>query len=228
LAGAWERLKFQHLSHPNSTAIWIDTFIKEFNTPMDNTMNPKDTYMTSKILILLIFLYPISIQAAEGDQPDASGMGKHAMQDHQNHQPQSQAGMPMPASSANKTLTVSLTDAMKIVFGAPLDIHQDDIVRFVVTNEGKERHEFSISSLAERKAHVEMMRKMPGMKHNNDHTVTLEPGETSELIWHFSGESRVIFACNMPGHSEAGMLQMAMLKPRQDTSGPAMSDGNHE
>jgi uncharacterized cupredoxin-like copper-binding protein len=184
--------------------------------------------MLIKILISLASFYAISTFATETNHPETPETGTHAMHAHQDHKPYSQAGMPMPGAPADRNITVSLTDDMKILFETPADIYQDEVVRFIVTNKGNKRHEFSISSLGERKAHVEMMRKMPGMKHDNDHTITLESGETGELTWHFSGQSRVIFACNMPGHSEAGMLQMALLKTLEHMPGHQMSNGAHD
>lgn len=75
------------------------------------------------------------------------------------------------------------------------------------------RHEFSIGSSDEQDAHRAMMRNMPNRVHADPNTVTVEPGQTRELIWRFAGEQPVVFACNIPGHAEAGMVATAMLKP---------------
>jgi uncharacterized cupredoxin-like copper-binding protein len=166
--------------------------------------------MNSRLIILIVSLYSLSaIAESKSHTADAH--------DHQSHG-QSQVGMPMPASTATKTHKVTLTDAMRINFAQPLEIFQDDIIRFIVTNEGEIQHEFSVSSLSERKAHAEMMKKMPDMKHDDGQVLMLDPGETGELTWHFTGQPRVVFACNIPGHSEAGMIEMAMIKSaRPDT-----------
>ncbi|MDH3219117.1 MAG: hypothetical protein OEO19_06245 [Gammaproteobacteria bacterium] len=50
-----------------------------------------------------------------------------------------------------------------------------------------------------------MMQKMPDMKHNDPNTVSLAPGESTSLTWKFMGKDTVVFACNIPGHFEAGM-----------------------
>lgn len=137
---------------------------------------------------------------------------EHAMHDHKAEHKGSAVGMAMSAKYATKTVNVNLTDAMKIEFDQPLDLYKDDIVHFIVTNQGEMPHEFSVSSLSERKKHAEMMKKMPNMKHDEPNILTLEAGETAHLTWHFTGQPRVIFACNIPGHSEAGMLEMTMVK----------------
>ena len=57
------------------------------------------------------------------------------------------------------------------------------------------------------------MRKMPSMVHDDPNAVTVEPGQTRELTWRFVGNQPVLFACNIPGYAEAGMVATAMLKP---------------
>jgi uncharacterized cupredoxin-like copper-binding protein len=36
--------------------------------------------------------------------------------------------------------------------------------------------------------------------------VLVEPGQTKELVWKFTKATELDFACNMPGHYEAGMV----------------------
>lgn len=43
------------------------------------------------------------------------------------------------------------------------------------------------------------------MKHDDPNSVLLEPGQSGELIWRFSGDTTLEFACNVPGHYQAGM-----------------------
>lgn len=43
------------------------------------------------------------------------------------------------------------------------------------------------------------------MGHDDPNAVMVPPGETRELIWHFERAENVRFACNVPGHYEAGM-----------------------
>jgi len=52
---------------------------------------------------------------------------------------------------------------------------------------------------------------MPDMVHEDANSVTVEPGQTRELVWAFTGESQVELACNIPGHSEAGMTASVSL-----------------
>ncbi len=46
---------------------------------------------------------------------------------------------------------------------------------------------------------------LPEMKHDDPNTVLVEPGKTAELVWKFTQDTTLEFACNMPGHYESGM-----------------------
>ncbi|WIH18671.1 copper-binding protein [Photobacterium damselae] len=127
----------------------------------------------------------------------------HSMMDH--GAMVSKVGMPAPQNQASQTVKVSLSDDMKIQFAQPLNIKQGDIVHFSVTNTGKIAHEFSIGSIEEQAKHREMMKSMPDMKHDDGTTITVEPGQTKDITWHFMGEKFIEFACNIPAHSEHGM-----------------------
>jgi len=53
--------------------------------------------------------------------------------------------------------------------------------------------------------HAEMMKERPDMKHDEGNAISLEPGETKEIIWRFGKRGKVEIACHLPGHYEAGM-----------------------
>jgi len=50
------------------------------------------------------------------------------------------------------------------------------------------------------------MGNMGGMKHDDPNSVLVEPGKTAELTWTFTKASGLEFACNIPGHYQAGMV----------------------
>lgn len=115
-------------------------------------------------------------------------------------------------SEVSKTVTVALLDTMRFEFDPPLNLAQGDVVLFKVSNQGKIRHEFSIGSENEQSGHRQMMQQMPNMVHEDPNTVTVEPGQTKELVWKFEGNVPVVFACNIPGHAEAGMVAQIHLQ----------------
>ncbi|MBL8710959.1 MAG: hypothetical protein JNL25_17325 [Rhodospirillaceae bacterium] len=125
-------------------------------------------------------------------------------------------GEPGRAESVTQTVLVDAVDEngeMRFVH-EPLTIKQGDVVKFVVTNRGEMPHEFSIGDSPSQRAHALMMEKMPDMKHENDATaITLDPGETKELVWAFTKpiKGQIELACQMPGHYAAGMVSKAKM-----------------
>ena len=43
------------------------------------------------------------------------------------------------------------------------------------------------------------------MEHNDPNSVLLEPEGTAEIVWKFTNPLELEFACNIPGHYDAGM-----------------------
>lgn len=44
------------------------------------------------------------------------------------------------------------------------------------------------------------------MDHDDPNSVLVNPGKTGELVWKFTESTELEFACNIPGHYEAGMV----------------------
>lgn len=118
-------------------------------------------------------------------------------------------GEPGKESEVDRTIRVTASDT-DFNF-EQLHIHSGETIRFIVTNEGELEHDFTIGPAALQKKHrQEMMEMMNGdgdmaKMHNDPNAVYLKPGETKELIWSFKNVQDLEFACNVPGHYEAGM-----------------------
>jgi uncharacterized cupredoxin-like copper-binding protein len=112
-----------------------------------------------------------------------------------------------------RTIEVQASDDMRFTPGK-IEVRQGETIKFVVTNIGRIRHEFSIGDRASQRAHALMMKKMSNMKHEDDPTtVTVEPGQTKAVVWKFDKKpaSPLEFACHEPGHYEAGMKMAVVL-----------------
>jgi uncharacterized cupredoxin-like copper-binding protein len=140
-------------------------------------------------------------------------MMKDGKMDHSmmNMEGMSEVGMPATGAKPDKVVHVLLSDDMKITFKSKVDIEPNDVVQFVVMNTGKIGHEFSIGSASEQLEHREMMKKMGNHAHDSGSTVTVKPGKAKQMLWHFHGDNNVEFACNIPGHAEAGMVKSLTL-----------------
>lgn len=122
-------------------------------------------------------------------------------------------GEPAKAADATKTIHVEANDQMKLVFDNA-DIRRGEVVAFVVKNTGTVPHEFGIADEAGQAEHQREMASMPGMKHEDPNVVSLAPGETKTLVWRFdvARATPIVFACNVPGHYQAGMFTRLTVK----------------
>ena len=112
----------------------------------------------------------------------------------------------------DRVIEVSMQDSMRFKFSPELNSLKDgEIIEFRVRNDGQIQHEFSIGNSDDQVRHAIMMQKMPDMKHNDPNTVSLAPGESALLSWKFMGKDTVVFACNIPGHFEAGMKHILAI-----------------
>ena len=112
----------------------------------------------------------------------------------------------------DRVIEVSMQDSMRFEFSTELASLKDgETIEFRVRNDGQVQHEFSIGNSDDQVEHAQMMKNMPNMKHNDPNTVSLAPGESAELSWKFMGKDTVVFACNVPGHFEAGMKHMMAI-----------------
>jgi len=108
------------------------------------------------------------------------------------------------AANVTRTVAVDMTDAMRFT-PAAIAVVQGETIRFVVKNSGKLKHEFVLGSAQELKDHYEQMKKHPDMEHDDDNMLTVQPGQTGELVWQFTQAGSVGFACLQVGHYDAGM-----------------------
>ncbi|MEK9970458.1 MAG: cupredoxin family protein [Ferrovibrio sp.] len=116
----------------------------------------------------------------------------------------SPVGEPGDAAKATRTIAITMTDAMRFI-PSSIAVKRGETVRFVVKNDGIEPHEFMLGEIKALQEHAEVMRKHPGMVHDEPNAITVLPAQTGELVWHFTAAGRVDFACLIPGHFEKGM-----------------------
>lgn len=164
-------------------------------------MKRTNTIKTMLILLGFIFTWPNLVIAG----------GKHSHQ-HKFQSHESSVGKPALGSKATRKVKITTSDNMRFSFPENFSLKSGEIVTFIVTNEGKIPHEFSIGDEKEQKAHSLMMRKNPTMTHNDDNTITVNPQETKYLTWQFKGSEPVVFSCNIPGHYEGGMFKKIKIQ----------------
>jgi uncharacterized cupredoxin-like copper-binding protein len=132
--------------------------------------------------------------------------GQHDAHDHDHGmEAASPAGAPGDPAKARKVIAVKMLDSMRFE-PSEIRVKSGQTVKFSVTNAGAIRHEFGIGTKEEQKAHAEMMLADPTMKHEEGSVITVEPGETKELVWRFGKPGTYEAACQIPGHYPAGMV----------------------
>jgi uncharacterized cupredoxin-like copper-binding protein len=56
------------------------------------------------------------------------------------------------------------------------------------------------------------MQKYPDMEHDDPNGKTLQPKASSEILWRFTRRGQFEFGCLIPGHREAGMTGIVIVK----------------
>jgi len=116
---------------------------------------------------------------------------------------------------SSRMVQIDMTDN---AFNVPgVFVKPGETVSFVIRNGGDVIHEFNVGTAQMHRGHQKEMAAMMAagkleadrivspMSHAHNNSVLLEPGKTAVLTWKFSKAGNIEFACNVPGHYEAGM-----------------------
>ncbi len=105
----------------------------------------------------------------------------------------------------SRTIKVGMNDTMRFD-PASLQVRRGETIRFEVTNAGKIQHEMVLGTMDELKKHSELMRKNPGMEHDEPYMAHVAPGKTETIVWTFTQAGEFYYGCLVAGHFEAGMM----------------------
>jgi uncharacterized cupredoxin-like copper-binding protein len=157
----------------------------------------------------------------------AAAAGEHGHGGHEGHGVEENVlGEPGKAAEVSRSITVEMADTMRFT-PEMIDVEQGETIRFVVKNAGRLRHEMVLGTPQELKQHYAMMLKMPEMEHDEDNMVSVEPGKTGEIIWHFTRARVVDFACLQAGHYGAGMKGQVRVTRASLAPAPPPASGAH-
>jgi uncharacterized cupredoxin-like copper-binding protein len=104
-----------------------------------------------------------------------------------------------------RTIEVKMADNMRFTPDL-VEVRQGETIRFVHMNGGKVMHEFVLGTKPELDEHAALMKKFPGMEHDEPYMAHVGPGKKGEIVWNFNRAGDFDFACLLPGHYEAGMV----------------------
>jgi len=114
-------------------------------------------------------------------------------------------GIAADPKTAKRTIRIDMSDAMRFT-PAEITVKRGETVRLVAANKGQVLHEMVLGTMDELRKHAELMKKHPGMEHDEPHMAHVNPGKSGEIGWKFTGAGTFYFACLIPGHFEAGMI----------------------
>ena len=106
---------------------------------------------------------------------------------------------------AKRAVRVEMTDQMRF-HPSEITVKRGEIVRFVPVNKGLVMHEMVLGTMDDLKKHAELMKKFPGMEHDEPHMAHVAPGKSGVMGWQFTKPGEFFFGCLVPGHFEAGMV----------------------
>lgn len=113
-------------------------------------------------------------------------------------------GIAAAPTEAARTIDIRMDDKMRFT-PSHLDVREGETVRLRIANRGKLLHELVIGTREELQAHAELMKKHPGMEHDEPYMAHVNAGKRGEITWTFNRPGDFEFACLIAGHFEAGM-----------------------
>lgn len=119
---------------------------------------------------------------------------------------QTEWGIAGDPKAVTRTIQISMTDNMRFT-PDKIDVKQGDVVKFVLTNDGKLLHEFVIGTKPVLDKLAALVAKSPDeVDHERSDRIHVEPGKVGKVVWNFNRVGAFDFACLLPGHYQAGMV----------------------
>ncbi len=124
------------------------------------------------------------------------------------------AGEPGDPKKPFRTVEIALTEGPGVMSYSVgrIEVRKGEQIKFVLNNTGYLAHEFLLDSIENNAKHKIEMEKHPDMEHDEPNGKKLEPKASSEIIWRFTKAGTFEFACLIPGHYEAGMKGIVVVK----------------
>lgn len=140
--------------------------------------------------------------------PTAAALPRSSSADTVSSQPTASASAPM------RELRIEMDDTMRFSPSA-ITVVAGEPVKLVVVNRGKLTHELVIGTAAELAHHQrEMKSGSAAHHHHSDSAISVEAGQSREVVRSFDKSGELGIACFEPGHYEAGMKGALTVSPR--------------
>jgi uncharacterized cupredoxin-like copper-binding protein len=125
--------------------------------------------------------------------------------------PETAFGKAYDPRKAKREVRIDMADTMRYS-PAQIVVKRGETVRFLVRNRGAQMHEMVLGTRKELEEHAELMRKHPGMEHDEPHMAHVPPGKIGQMGWQFNKAGEFYYGCLIPGHFEAGMVGKIIVR----------------
>lgn len=122
-------------------------------------------------------------------------------------------GIAGDAAAVRRTVTIRMSDDMRLTPNH-IEVQQGETLRIRAVNAGAVMHEIVLGTGEELAAHAELMKKHPGMQHDEPYMAHVPPGRQGDVVWQFNRAGEFQFACLIAGHYEAGMRGTIRVQAR--------------
>lgn len=117
-------------------------------------------------------------------------------------------GEPADAADADRVVEIIANDDFSFD-PDEITVSLGEVITFRVVNGGPLIHDFTLGDEATQQEHEAEMAEMAEsgemMRHDESNTMSIGPGETNELTWHFTETGSVLIGCHEVGHYDSGM-----------------------
>ena len=164
--------------------------------------------MMHKLLlaILVVSLATSSAAWSHGDAPHKAKAEKKSISTEEKT-----FGREGDPKKATRTIKIDMADTMRYS-PSEITLKKGETVRIEAKNSGKVMHEIVLGTMQELKQHAELMKKHPGMEHEEPYMAHVAPGKTERIVWQFTKPGEFYYGCLIPGHFEAGMVGKVTVK----------------
>lgn len=124
------------------------------------------------------------------------------------------AGEPGNPKKPARIVQITMREAEGKMLFVPkqVEVRKGEQVRLVINNSGELDHEFVLATTKENAKHAEEMKKNPDMEHDDPNAKRVAPKKKDEIVWKFTKAGTFEYGCLIPGHREAGMIGIIIVK----------------
>lgn len=172
---------------------------------MNDSLLHRRTFTTWLGAAPLALLLPLRAQA-HGDQTHPKAAAPQMRE-------QKTWGIAGDAAQVTKTIELRMDDNMRFT-PDHIDVVEGQTLRLRATNKGQVLHEIVLGTPEELDKHAALMKRFPGMQHDEPYMAHVAAGKRGDIVWTFNRPGDFAFACLIPGHFEAGMRGTLRVTPK--------------